>query len=172
MAAWKRMRQTKAAILALLLRAYQRRDQVSLLAFRGQGTELVLPPSRGLASARQALEELPVGGTTPLAHGLAFACRLVREQQRKQSRRPVWMVVLTDGRTNVALNGSADPWHDALAQARKLAACGTDCLVVDTETGWPRFGRARELAKVLNASCLGLEEILGRPLLDRRRQAV
>lgn len=171
MAAWQRMRQTKAAVLALLLQAYQRRDRVALLGFRGTGAELVLPPTRGLRAARQALEELPVGGATPLAHGLAAASRLVRGQQRRQPRRPVWTVLLTDGRTNVPL-ATADPWHDALAQARTLAACGPECLVVDTEVGWPRFGRAGRLAEALAAPCLSLEAVLGRPLPERWRLAV
>jgi magnesium chelatase subunit D len=170
MAAWQRMRQTKAAILSLLVQAYRRRDQVALLAFRGRGTELVLPPTRGLLPARQALERLPVGGATPLAHGLATAGRLVRLQQRRQTQQPIWMVVLTDGRSNVALTG--DPWQDALAQARALAGCGAACLVVNTETGWPRLGLAVELAHALGASCQGLDEVLGRPLPDPWRQAV
>jgi magnesium chelatase subunit D len=168
MAAWQRMRQTKAAVLALLLQAYQRRDRVALLAFRGTGAELVLPPTRGIQAARQALEDLPVGGATPLAHGLAAARRLVRRQQPRQ---PVWTVVLTDGRANVSL-ATADPWQDALAGARALAGCGTECLVVDTETGWPRFGRAARLAEALAAPCLSVEEVLGRPLPERRRLAV
>src|SRR5207248_3107923 len=77
------------------------------------------------------------------------------------------VVLLTDGRPNVAANGG-DPWQDALAQAQILAACGTECLVVDTETGWPRFGRAAQLARVLQASCLPLEAVLGRELSVRR----
>jgi magnesium chelatase subunit D len=171
MAAWQRMRQTKAAVLALLMQAYQRRDRVALLAFRGRGAELVLPPTRGQLPARQALEELPVGGPTPLAHGLEAACRLVRGQQRRQPGQPIWTVLLTDGRANVPLM-TADPWQDALGQARTLGACGAELLVVETETGWPRFGRAGQLARVLGAPCLAIEEVLGRPLPDRRRQAV
>jgi magnesium chelatase subunit D len=171
MAAWQRMRRTKAAVLALLVQAYQRRDRVALLAFHGRGSELVLPPSRGLVAARQALEDLPVGGATPLADGLAATCRFVRRQQRRQPRQPIWTVLLTDGRANVP-SVTADPWQDALARARALAACGTDCLVVDTETGWPRFGRAHQLARALDAACLPLEEVLGRPLADRWRPAV
>jgi magnesium chelatase subunit D len=170
MAAWQRMRQTKAAVLALLVQAYQRRDRVALLAFRGALAELVLPPSRGIATARRALEELAVGGTTPLAEGLAAAGRFVRRQQRLQPRQPIWTVLLTDGRANVA--AVADPWQEALAQARALAVCTTECLVVDTESGWPRFGRAGELARALGAACLAVEDVLGRPLPDHWRQAV
>jgi magnesium chelatase subunit D len=165
------MRQTKAAVLALLVQAYRRRDRVALLAFRGAGAELVLPPARGLRAARAALERLPVGGATPLAHGLAAAVRLVQAQRRRQPRLPVWAVVLTDGRANVPA-ASADPWRDALGQARALAGCATECLVVDTETGWPRCGRAAELARTLGGRCLSIEEVLGRPLADSWRHAV
>jgi magnesium chelatase subunit D len=166
MAAWQRMRQTKAAVLALLLQAYQRRDRIALLAFRGQEAVLVLAPTRGLPAARQALEDLPVGGTTPLAEGLAAARHFIRRERRRQPRQPVWTVLLTDGRTNVGT--AADPWQEALGQARLLAACGTECLVVDTETGWPRFGRAGALARAAGAPCLALEDVLGRPLAERR----
>jgi magnesium chelatase subunit D len=163
MAAWQRMRQTKAAVEALLHRAYQRRDRVAFLTFRGGGAELVLPPGRALAAARRALAELAVGGTTPLAHGLAAARHFLRAWQRRRPQEPAWTVLLTDGRTNVAAR-SGDPWREALAEAAALATCAPDCLVVDTETGWPRWGRARELAQVLGARCLAVEDVLGRQL--------
>jgi magnesium chelatase subunit D len=170
MAAWQRMRQTKAAVLALLVRAYQRRDRVAILTFRDQGAELVLPPSRGLEVARQVVEELAVGGPTPLAHGLAAARRLMRRQQRRQPRQPIWMVLLTDGRANVALTSSS-PWQNAWREARALAALNAECLVVNTETNWPRFGHAVELARIMGASCWPLEEVLGKPLSWGRPQA-
>src|SRR5437763_1611973 len=86
-----------------------------------------------------------------------------RSGGRRRPGQPVWTVVLTDGRANVGL-GTADPWRDALSRATALAACGGDWLVVDTETGWPRFGRAAELARALGAPCLAVEDVLGRPL--------
>lgn len=161
MAAWRRMRQTKAAILALLLQAYQHRDQIALLAFRGSGSELILPPARALRIARAALDRLPVGGTTPLADGLANASRFIRLHQRRQPRQPIWTVLLTDGRANVGA------WSDTLVEARKLAALRTEVLVVDTETGFPRFARAADLAEALDARCVDLESVLGKPLIGR-----
>lgn len=161
MAAWQRMRQTKAAVLALLLQAYQQRDRVALLAFRGTGAELVLPPTRGLHTARAALERLPVGGTTPLAAGLAAARRLAERERRRQPGQPIWTVILTDGRANAP---GGTPWQEALGQAAALARCDVRCLVVDTETGWPRLGRAVELARALGAAYQPLEEVLGRRL--------
>jgi magnesium chelatase subunit D len=171
MGAWRRMRQTKAAVFALLVQAYQRGDRIALLAFRGNGTELVLPPSRGLLAARRALEALPIGGTTPLGEGLAAGGRLIRAQRRRDRGVAIWTVLLTDGNANVVRAGN-DPWEDALAEARGLAASGTACLVVDTETGPQRFGRAGQLARVLGAAYLPLEQVLGRPLPDRWRRAV
>src|SRR5947209_4957462 len=97
--------------------------------------------------------------------------RLVRAAQRRDGRQAIWTVILTDGRANAASTGQ-DPWNDALREARALAACGTECLVVDTETGWPRFGRAGDLARALGAPCIGLDEVLGRPLPDPWRRAV
>jgi magnesium chelatase subunit D len=170
MAAWRRMRQTKAAILALLRQAYQHRDRIALLAFRGQSAELLLPPTAALAIARRGLEALPTGGTTPLAHGLAAARRFILGEKRRSPGVPIWTVVLTDGRTNVSLS-TGQAWDDALSQARALAACDSQYLVVDTETGWPRFGQARSIAQALAADCLSLEEVLGRELLFDRRAA-
>jgi magnesium chelatase subunit D len=166
MAAWRRMRQTKAAILALLVQAYQHRDRVALLAFRGNAADLVLPPTHGLAKPKQALEDLPTGGLTPLALGLAAARRFIVRQQRGQRQQPIWTVLLTDGRANVPMT-SGDPWEDAVVQARWLAECDSEFLLVDTETGWPRFGRAGQLAHALGTACLPLERVLGRSL-DRR----
>jgi magnesium chelatase subunit D len=170
MAAWRRMRQTKAAVLALLVQAYQHRDRVALLAFHGTGAELALPPGRGLGRARRALEKLPTGGATPLAEGLAAAGRLVRGERRRRPRQPIWTVVLTDGRANHGTGNS--PREAALLQARALAGCHTSCLVVDTETGPCRFGWAGELARALAAPCLPLEHVLGPPLPDCWRHAV
>jgi magnesium chelatase subunit D len=161
MAAWQRMRQTKAAIMALLRQAYRQRDLVALMAFHHATVDLVLPPRRGLANACRALEALPVGGTTPLAAGLGECRLLIRALRRKQPQLPTWTVIFTDGRANIGTT-SGDPWQDALEAGRRLGS-ETTCLVVDTEGGWPRFGRAGELACVMGASHLALEDVLGRP---------
>jgi magnesium chelatase subunit D len=171
MAAWQRMRRTKAAAVALLHQAYQRRDRVAIVTFHGTGSEFVLPPVRGLHLARAALENLAVGGATPLAHGLAAVARMVRTEKRRRPGQPIWVVVMTDGRANAAMNGG-DPWTDALTQASTLASCGADCLVVDTETGWPRFARAAELAEVMGARYVAADDVLGRRLADRWTRAV
>ena len=161
MAAWRRMRETKAAVLALLRQAYQQRDRVALLTFRGSGAELILPPVQGLARARQALADLEVGGATPLAHGLAAARQFIRRTHRRRPGLPVWTVILTDGRTNVGHRTSA-PFADALHEAKLLAGVDTSCLVIDTETKWPRFGQAQQLAAALGAPCRAIEDVIQR----------
>ena len=171
MAARQRMRQTKSAVLSLLTQAYERRDQIALLAFRGKGTELLLSPTRALRLARRAVERLPVGGTTPLALGLTEARRLACRQRRRQPRQPIWLILLTDGRANVGLGGG-DPWANALTAGRALVMEGLHSVVIDTEIGWPRFGRAAELAGTMRAPCIPLNEVLGRPWPERRRVAV
>lgn len=170
MAAWQRMRLTKAAILSLLVQAYQRRDHVAILAFHGSRSELVLPPTRGLRLARRAIEKMLIGGQTPLAHGLKTACEWIRVQHRRQLQQPVWTVVLTDGRANVPLH-SSDPWGDALLEAERLANVADECLVVDTETGWPRLGRAAELGRAMKARSLSLDDVLGKAIPRPWREA-
>ena len=136
MAAHRRMAAAKGAIMSLLLDAYQRRDLVGLIAFRGAGAELVLAPtdSPDLASAR--LRALPSGGRTPLAAGLRLAHATIAA--RTSATR--WLVVLvSDGRANV---GASDAHAEALAAASALRATGTDSLVVDTESGPLQLGLA------------------------------
>ncbi|HLJ97612.1 MAG TPA: VWA domain-containing protein [Gemmataceae bacterium] len=168
MAAWKRMRQTKSAVLALLVQAYQHRDQIALLAFRGTAAERVLPPTRSLPTARRMVEELAAGGTTPLAQGLVAARHLIHNHRRRRSQQSFWTVLLTDGKANAPL-AAGDPWQEALAQARLLRTSGSQFLVVNTETGWPRFDKAIELAQALGGNCLCVEEVLGRPMPDFHR---
>lgn len=167
MAARQKIRQTKSAILSLLKQAYERRDQIALLAFRGIGTVLVLSPTRAMRVARQAVERLSVGGTTPLALGLLEARRLACRQRRRQPRQPIWLILLTDGRANVGIDGR-DPWTSALAAGRTLRIEGLKSMVIDTEMDWPRLGRVSELAQAMDAACIPLKEALGRPLPEGR----
>ncbi len=125
-----RLAEAKGAVELLLAQAYVKRAQVALIAFRGTTAELLLPPTRSLTRARRALAELPGGGGTPLAAGLA-AAREVVIAVRAKDRTP-FVVVLTDGRGNIALDGSADAFAarcDAEAAAKALA--GTSGVLID-----------------------------------------
>jgi magnesium chelatase subunit D len=142
MGARERMRQTKAAVLSLLVDAYQKRDRVGLITFGGPGARLVLAPTRSVRVAARCLADLPIGGLTPLAEGLALAGRVVASSRRREPGVAPLVVLLTDGRGNVPLRPGGDPEAEALAAARQLGQAGIAGLVVDTEAGrsasaWP-----------------------------------
>jgi len=148
MAAEQRMAIAKGAILSMLTDAYQRRDYVRMIAFRGMQAELILPPTRSTSVVEQRLRALPTGGRTPLAHAL----RLVRDV----FARPVYgeqvpvVILLSDGRANVAI-GSGLPLEDAYREARVVRGMGVSTLVLDSETGAVRLNLARQLANELGA---------------------
>ena len=166
MAARRRMSAVKGAVLSLLNDAYQRRDRISLISFRGEGARVLLPPTSSVELAASRLEELPTGGRTPLAAGIEKAAEVLeRERLRDRDRRPL-VVLLTDGRA------TAGP--DPLSAASGLRSLGAASFVVDTEEGYVRLGMAGELARAMGASCLRLEELRAESLVDlveRRRVA-
>ncbi|HWB71093.1 MAG TPA: VWA domain-containing protein, partial [Egibacteraceae bacterium] len=161
MAARARMSATKGAVLSLLLDAYRRRDRVGLVTFRGGGAELALPPTGSVELAARLLADLPTGGRTPLAAGLAKAGDVLAVQAvRDPGRRPL-VVVLTDGR---ATHGGSDPQAAAEQAAAALAARGVAGVVVDTEDGALRLGLAARVAGAMGAACVRLEELAAGPL--------
>lgn len=153
MAARRRMGAVKGAVLSLLLDAYQRRDKVGLITFRGIDAQLALPPTSSVYAAAARLAEMPSGGRTPLAEGLRLAHRTVtRERLRDPARRPL-LVLVTDGRAT----SGGDP-HCA---ADRLARAHVASVVVDCEGGRVRLGLAAELAARLGASLLPLDDLGG-----------
>ncbi|MFE6978533.1 putative cobaltochelatase [Streptomyces sp. NPDC057682] len=155
MAARQRMGAVKGAALSLLLDAYQRRDKVGLIAFRGRGAELVLPPTSSVDAAAARLELLATGGRSPVAAGLLKAHEVLRvERLRDPSRRPL-LVVLTDGRAT----GGPEPLALAARAARLHAAAGTASVVVDCEAGPVRLGLAGVLANELGGTAVTLDEL-------------
>ncbi|MFI6472427.1 putative cobaltochelatase [Streptomyces sp. NPDC050516] len=155
MAARQRMSAVKGAVLSLLLDAYQRRDKVGLITFRGKDAELALPPTSSVDAAAARLETLPTGGRTPLAAGLLKAHDVLRvERLRDPSRRPL-LVVVTDGRAT----GGPEPVALGARAARLHAAEGTASVVVDCESGMVRLGLAGELARELGGTAVTLDEL-------------
>ncbi|MFE0685609.1 putative cobaltochelatase [Streptomyces sp. NPDC058961] len=155
MAARQRMSAVKGAVLSLLLDAYQRRDKVGLITFRGKDAELALPPTSSVDAAAARLETLPTGGRTPLAAGLLKAHDVLRvERLRDPSRRPL-LVVVTDGRAT----GGPEPVALGARAARLHAGEGTASVVVDCESGMVRLGLAGELARELGGTAVTLDEL-------------
>jgi magnesium chelatase subunit D len=152
------MELVKGAVLALLRDAYERRDEVGVIAFRGAKAELLLAPTRSVDTAELQLRELPTGGRTPLAHALQVASDVLNQNSGASRPQPL-LIVVSDGRANVPLDGTGDAWEQTLQYAQAFARKGIAALVLDTEVGFVRMGRAQGLADALNAPCLSLEEL-------------
>jgi len=151
MAARQRMRAVKGAVLSLLLDAYQRRDKVGLVTFRGTEAEVALPPTSSVEAAARRLEHLATGGRTPLAAGLARAARVLAAERLRDPRRRALLIVVTDGR---ATSGSdAD-----LTRAAAMLA-GVASVVVDCDASVIRLGLAERLAVLLDANLFRLDEL-------------
>jgi magnesium chelatase subunit D len=145
-AAMSRLNEAKGAVELLLAEAYAARDNVALIAFRGTGAELLLPPTRSLVQTKRRLASLPGGGGTPLAAGLQQAA-LLAEQSRARGLTPT-VVVLTDGRANIALDGTPDraaAGQDADKMARLMHAQDISSLVIDMSN------RPQEALRALSA---------------------
>ncbi|MGH3959203.1 VWA domain-containing protein [Mycobacterium sp.] len=155
MAARDRMAAVSGATLSLLRDAYQRRDKVAVITFRGEGARLLLPPTTSAHIAGRRLARFETGGKTPLAEGLLAARELVlREKVRDRARRPL-VVVLTDGRATAG----PDPLGRSRSAATLLVAEGTASIVVDCETSFVRLGLATRLADQLGAPTVSLEQL-------------
>jgi magnesium chelatase subunit D len=157
MAALQRMEMVKATVLSLLRDAYERRDEVGVIAFRGVKAELLLSPTRSVDTAEKQLRDLPTGGRTPLAHALQVATDVLNRNSGASRPEPL-LIVVSDGKANVALDGTGDAWQQSLEYAQSFGRKGIAALVLDTEVGFVRMGRAAELAAALGAQCLSLEE--------------
>lgn len=158
MAASRRMEAVKGSVLSLLTDAYQRRDSVGVIAFRGVEAQIILEPTRSVELAEQAMSQLPTGGRTPLPHALQVTSQLMQQVVRPDSLQPL-LVILSDGKANVPLPGGGDAWQQTLRLAAQLRDQQIPSLVLDTETDYIRLGRATELANALGADCLSLDEL-------------
>jgi magnesium chelatase subunit D len=153
MAARARMSAVTGAVLSLLLDAYQRRDKVGLISFRGADAQVVLPPTSALDAAAARLRALRTGGRTPLAAGLLCAVRVLAAERLRDPTRRALLVVLTDGR---ATSGGMDA---ALAAAGLLRRDGVASIVVDCESGPVRLGLPEQIAIAMGGGCVRLEQL-------------
>jgi magnesium chelatase subunit D len=145
-AAGQRMSIVKGAAVGLMEKSVHRRDEVAVISFRGVSSELLVEPTRDTQAVAAALEYLPTGGRTPLAHALDRAKEFVDER--------TLLILLTDGRANVPL-WTDNPWEDALRAASQI---NCRVLIVDTELAIGATGRARQLASSIHADCVSLED--------------
>jgi magnesium chelatase subunit D len=158
MAARKRMSAVTGAVMSLLRDAYQRRDKVGVVTFRGSSAEVTLPPTSSVDAAAARLKRMRTGGRTPLADGLLRVRRVLAAERLRDPRRRPLLVLLTDGRATQSAGGP-DPMDDAMRAAGMLAADGIATIVVDCEQGPVRLGLAPRLAGTLGATCLRLADL-------------
>jgi magnesium chelatase subunit D len=162
MAARARMSAVKGAVLSLLLDAYQRRDKVGLVTFRGSTASLALAPTGSVEAAAACLAVVPTGGRTPLAAGLLLCHAVVRRERLRDPRRRALLVLVTDGRAT----GAATALADSRRAAALVAALGVASVVVDCESGPVRLGLAGELAGLLGGEHVPMAS-LSASALDR-----
>lgn len=163
MTAHRRMAAAKGAVLTLIQQAYQARDRVGLLQFRGAGASVLLAPTNSAERGYRALTTLPTGGRTPLAAGLLLALRTLRSAKLKGEQERLLLVLVTDGRANAGsasvASPAVNPMQEAMLAARALRLAGIPSLVIDTEEGPVRLGLARVLAQALGGSYIELAAV-------------
>jgi magnesium chelatase subunit D len=153
--ALNRMREAKGAAAALLQNAYVHRDQVALIACRGQASTVLLPPSTSVDRAKRELDVMPTGGATPLAHALLSGWQLAR-QMRGRGVHQTSLVLMTDGRGNVPLSmdGAPATKSSLAAELQQLAslvrADGIKAIVIDTQSNYLSRGEGPALARALD----------------------
>lgn len=168
MAAAERMVASKGAIMSLLQDAYQRRDKVGLIVFRQNGAELLLPPTSSVRLAESMLEDITVGGKTPLSSGLYLAHQVFMREMRRNPRVMPLMILLTDGAGNVSMTDLA-PREEGCQIAELIQSCNIRSVVINTEHKSFDRGLAQELAFYLNAECYTLEELGAQELYETVR---
>jgi len=165
MGAQQRMTAVKGAILSLLIDAYQKRDRVGLVIFRGKTAEVLLPPTSSVELARKYMQQLPVGGKTPLAHGLSKAFEVLQREKMINHHTIPRLILISDGKANVSM-GSGSPMDDAKEVAAHIRDAGISSLVIDSEKGFIAFGLAQILSEEMGAKYLKLEDLQADRIAD------
>jgi len=171
MGAGKRMIETKGAILSLLLDAYQKRDKIALIAFRGDHAEVLLPPTGSVELAHKLLEELPTGGKTPLCHGITLGYQIIQGHFRKDPDTYPLLILISDGKANVSQYGGK-PLAEAMEAAEEIKDDQrVNTVVVDVEKqGLISFGLSHQLSVKMGAGYFKIEDLKADTLVEVLRE--
>ncbi len=159
MGARERMRAVKGAIFYMLQEAYQKRDRVGMIAFRRDRAEVLLPITRSVDMAQKRLAQLPTGGKTPLADGLALSLQTLAMLNKRDSELKPILIVVTDGRANKVAAEEKDPVAAAVAIAEKIAKAKIISVVIDTEADFIKLGIAKKIAAAMGANYYTLQKL-------------
>ena len=159
MGARERMRAVKGAIFYMLQEAYQKRDRVGMIAFRRQKAEVLLPITRSVDLAQKCLAELPTGGKTPLADGLAMSLQTLSMLNKHDSELEPILVLVTDGRANAVEENGGDPVASAVKMAERIGKAKITSVVIDTESGFIKLGLAKRVAAAMGANYYTLQRL-------------
>jgi magnesium chelatase subunit D len=161
MGADERMAETKAAILSLLVDAYQKRERVGLIVFRGAEARMALPFTHSVEMAQRYLTHLPTGGKTPLPHALHLAREVLQKEKTGHPRDAFLLVLITDGRANLSLRKEGKPMEEVKDLARQIGALKINALVIDTERFAPclDLGCLPELSRILGGRYLSVQSL-------------
>lgn len=171
MAASERMEATKGAIFSLLVDAYQRRDQVGLIVFQRDKARLVLPPTSSVELAQKALQDIPVGGKTPLSSGLFLSWQVIENARRRDPEMRPLLILLTDGAGNVSMTGMPAQ-EEAGRIAEMFAVNNLRSLVINMEHAAFDRGLAQKLADALGGVCYNLPELRADTLLSTVKREI
>ncbi len=160
MGAGKRMIEAKGAILSLLMDAYQKRDKVALVAFKGDCAQVLLPPTSSIELAHKLLEELPTGGKTPLCHGISLGYQIIQSYFRKDPHIYPLLILISDGKANVSQYGGK-PLSEAMEMAEEIKNdARVNTAVVNVEkSGLISFGLAHQLSLQMGARYFKIEDL-------------
>lgn len=158
MGAKRRMKETKEAVLSMLMDSYQKRDRIGLIAFRQNRAEVLLGITSSADLAGKELQALPTGGRTPLADGLYSAWQLLKARKQKDPEMLPMVVLVTDGRANCPL-WSEDATGDAMKAAELIANDRIPAMVVDTENEYLSFHLAEKIALAMKANYYKISEL-------------
>jgi len=165
MGVMNRMEAAKGTVFSLLMDAYQHRDRVAMVAFKGKDGHILLPPTSGVDLAKKLLVNLPTGGKTPLAAGIMKALSLIKNEKRKDPTIVPMLVLISDGRSNISIVEGADPMTEMEKLGTMAQEEGIHSIVIDSEvTRKARFAQftfefAKDIAEYFNAKYFRLDKL-------------
>lgn len=165
MGVMNRMEAAKGTVFSLLMDAYQHRDRVAMVVFKGKDGRILLPPTSGVELAKKLLVNLPTGGKTPLAAGIMKALSLIKNEKRKDPTVVPMLVLISDGRSNIAIVEGADPMSEIEKLGTMAQEGGVHSIVIDSEVTRQRkfvgftFEFAKDIAEYFNAKYFRLDKL-------------